>query len=190
MSVGSLIRSSYLLYFAQPAADRTLYWAVRRKPIRTIVELGIGLGEAAHYRTERLLEVAAWRRECLPLVYTAIDLFESRPASQPRLTLKRAFRELRATGAMARLIPGDPYSALLRMANALTGTDLLIVSAAIDQDSLAQAWRLVPRMIHPKTLVFQEDADAASGQASWRQLNCDEIHQLAAAANRAIRRAA
>ena len=189
MSIGSLIRSSYLLYFAQPAPDRALFWAVKRKPIRAIVELGIGLGETAHHRTERLLEVAGWRRACLPLAYTGIDLFESRPTHQPRLTLKQAFHDLRATGAKTRLVPGDPYSALVRTANSLTGTDLLIISADLDADSLAQAWRFVPRMIDPQTLIFQHDARPGPGQETWRQLKHEEVHQLAAA-NRAIRRAA
>ena len=189
MSIGNLIRSSYLLYFAQPAPDRALFWAVKRKPIRAIVELGIGLGETAHHRTERLLEVAGWRRACLPLAYTGIDLFESRPTHQPRLTLKQAFHDLRATGAKTRLVPGDPYSALVRTANSLTGTDLLIISTDLDADSLAQAWRFVPRMIHPQTLVFQHDARPGLDKETWRQLKHEEVHQLAAA-NRAIRRAA
>lgn len=190
MSIGSLIRSSYLLYFAQPAPDRALYWAVKRKPIRAIVELGIGLGETAHHRTERLLEVAGWRRACLPLAYTGIDLFESRPAHQPRLTLKQAFHDLRATGASTRLVPGDPHSALARTANALTGTDLVIISADLDGESLAQAWRYVPRMIHTQTLIFQQAAVIGPGKETWRQLKHEDVHKLAAAANRAIRRAA
>ena len=190
MSIGSLIRSSYLLYFAQPAADRALYWALKSRPIRTIVELGIGLGSASGNRTERLLEVAAWRRDCLPLAYTAIDLFESRPAHQPRLTLKQAFHDLRPTGANIRLVPGDPYSALVRTANALTGTDLLIIAADQDRESLAQAWRFVPRMIHPRTLIFQQDAASGPGKETWRQLKHDDVLKLAADATRAVRRAA
>ena len=111
LSVVRLIRSSYLLYFAQPAADRVLYRAVQRQPIRAIVEIGVGLGDAAGRRTERILEIAGWRRDCLPLAYTGIDLFESRPECEPRLALKDAFGGLRATGAKTRLVPGDPYSA-------------------------------------------------------------------------------
>src|SRR4029450_10934401 len=141
LSVVRLIRSSYLLYFAQPAADRALWWAIKRRPIRAIVEIGVDLGDAAHQRTERILEVASWRRDCRPLSYTAIDLFESRPQGQPRLSLKATFRGLRATGAKTRLVPGDPYSALARTANALTGTDLVVISAEVDRDSLAHAWR-------------------------------------------------
>jgi hypothetical protein len=190
LSVGRLIRSSYLLYFAQPAADRTLWRAIRRQPIRSIVEIGLGLGQAAGYRTERLLEVAGWRRDCLPLSYTGIDLFESRPADQPPLALKTAFGALRATGATTRLVPGDPYPALARTANALAGTDLVLISALAERASLAQAWRFVPRMIHSQTLVFLEESCPAAGRAAWRRLKHDEVLKLAADANRSIRRAA
>ena len=110
VNVGSLLRSSYLLYFSQPATDRVLLKAVKGRPVRSIVELGIGPAG----RTERILEVAAWRAECLPLRYTAVDLFESRPVGQPKLSLKQAFGDLRKSGAKVQLVPGDPLSALLR----------------------------------------------------------------------------
>src|SRR5436190_5244518 len=40
LSVGSLIRSSYLLYFSQPASDRAVYKAVSGRKVRGIVEIG------------------------------------------------------------------------------------------------------------------------------------------------------
>lgn len=186
MSVGSLIRSSYLLYLSQPAADRVLFKGMKGRPIRSIVEIGVGLGG----RTERLFEVAAWRPDCLPLKYCGIDLFDSRPANQPRLTLKRAHHDLRATGAKIRLVPGDPADALHRCANALTGTDLLIVSAHQDAASLARAWRYIPRMLHPQSLVFVQDASGGTGKEFWRQVRHDEIERLAAEARKAVRLAA
>jgi hypothetical protein len=190
VSVISLIRSAYLSYFAKPAADRTLWRAIQRRPIRAIVEIGIGLGDVSGFRTERLLEVAGWRRDCLPLAYTGIDLFESRPAGQSRLTLKDAFGTLRATGAKTRLVPGDPASALARTANALTGTDLLLIAAVVDRQSLLQAWRFVPRMMHPATLVLVQEIAASGEPAAWRTISHDEAHRLAAEATRALRRAA
>src|SRR6187455_2615661 len=87
VSAGSLIRSTWLLYFSQPAPDRFLYKAVKGKSIRSVVEIGIGSG----LRTQRMLEVLAWRRHERPLRYTGIDLFEARPHDQPGLSLKRAF---------------------------------------------------------------------------------------------------
>jgi hypothetical protein len=186
LSVGNLLRSSYLYYFSQPASDRTLFKAMKGRPIRSIVEIGVALGG----RTERLLEVAAWQPKCLPLQYTGIDLFDSRPAGQPKLSLKQAFHDLRATGATIRLVPGDPLAALCRTANALTGTDLLLVSGPQDPHSLAAAWKYVPRMIHGETLVFVEQAGESAKNPAWRLLPAAEITRLAAAAGRALRQAA
>jgi hypothetical protein len=186
LSVGRLVRSSYLLYFSQPAGDRVLWRAIQGRAIRSIVELGIGLGG----RTERVLEVAAWKTDRQAIRYAGIDLFESRPAGQPALSLKRAHRELRATGAKVRLIPGHPYLALAQMANALVGADLVLIAAGQDGESLAGAWRYFPRMIHGQTLVFQQDAAAGAGQEVWRPVTHAEIEMLANAASRGIRRAA
>jgi hypothetical protein len=186
LSVGSLIRSSYLLYLSQPAADRVLFKAMKGRAIRSIVEIGVGLGG----RTERLFEVAAWRADCLPIKYCGIDLFDSRPANQPRLTLKRAHHDLRATGATIRLVPGEPAEALHRSANALTGTDLLVVGANQDAASMTQAWRYVPRMIHPQSLVFVQDASGGAGKELWRQLRVEDVDRLATESRKGVRRAA
>ena len=186
MSVGSLVRSAYLLYFSQPAADRPLWKAIKGRPIRSIVELGVGLGG----RTQRLLEVASWRRDCLPLAYCGIDLFDARPSDQAQLPLKQAFHELRATGATIRLVPGDPAAALSRTANALTGTDLLLIAATQSVETLGEAWRFVPRMIHAQSLIFMQDAGIAAGRDTWRQLSPQEVEKLAAQAGRSRRRAA
>ncbi|MDX1944208.1 MAG: hypothetical protein SFU86_02275 [Pirellulaceae bacterium] len=184
MSVGGLLRSSYLLYFSQPAADRTLLKGIKGQPIRSIVELGIGPAG----RTEKVLEVAGWQSTSQPLRYTAIDLFEARPTGQPPLSLKQAFGNLRKTGAKVQLVPGDPLAALLRVANSLAGTDLLIVSSGHDPDLLRPAWKFVPRMVHPKTLVFLEES--TGGKLAWRQLTPSDIERLAAGAGRLLRRAA
>src|SRR2546423_8991741 len=154
VSVARLLRSFYLLYFSQPATDRALYRAVRSRTIRSIVELGISLSS----RTPRLLEIAAWRTASLPLRYTGIDLFESRPAGQPSLSLKQAFAGLQASDARVQLVPGDPAAALRRTANSLVGTDLLIIAADQDRDSLAAAWTWMPRMLRPTSLIFLEES--------------------------------
>lgn len=186
MSAGSLIRSTYLLYLSQPAADRAIYKAIKGRPIRSIVELGIGKAE----RTARVLEVAAWQAECLPLRYTGIDEFEGRPKDRAGLSLKEAFGVLRSPSVKVQLVPGDPYSALVRSANGLVKTDLVIVSADLDRESLARAWSYLPRMLHAESLVFQQDGDPKTGKTSYRQLQPLDIQRLAAAASRVQRKAA
>lgn len=180
MSVGSLLRSSYLCYFSHPAHDRAVYKAVKSRQVRSIVEVGIGLGG----RTERLLEIASWRADCLPLRYTGIDLFEARPQSgagvPAALSLKQAFRQLRLPSVQVQLVPGPPDAALMRVANSLTGTDLLLISADHDDAALARTWPWVPRMLSPQSLVFLEERPAAGGQAlCWRLLTPGDIHRLA-----------
>ena len=185
MSVGNLLRSSYLLYFSQPAADRALLKAVQAQPVRSIVELGLSLES----RTPRLLEVAAWRSECLPLRYTGIDLFEGRGKASAGLTLKQAHTKLRLPNVRVQLVPGDPQTALSRVANSLAGTDLVVIGADQDRDSLARAWHWLPRMLTPQSQVFMEES-AGKGGSSWRRVPLAEIQQLAAAAGRLMRRVA
>lgn len=167
----------WLLHFARPASDRLLWRALHARPIRSVVEIGI----ENIPRTRRLWDVLAWRDENLPLHYTAMDAFESRPAGQPPLTLKEAHSALRREGVQVKLIPGDVPSALARSANSLTGTDLLLISAGLDADELSKAWPWMPRMLHAGTIIFQEETDAAH-KRSWRRLSIVEIQQRAAAA--------
>ncbi|MFN0020568.1 MAG: hypothetical protein ACKVP0_20100 [Pirellulaceae bacterium] len=186
MSAGSLIRSTWLLYFSQPAPDRFLYKAVKGKSIKSVVEIGIGCG----VRTQRMLEVLSWNAANLPLKYTGIDLFEARSKAQPGLALKQAFHDLRRPGVQVKLVPGDPYDALVRAANGLTGTDLLIISADQDGESLQRAWTYMPRMLHAGSLIFQEDGDSKTGKFSYRRLTLLDIQRHAAVASRMMRRAA
>ena len=150
------------------------------------MEIGIGNG----LRTQRMLEVLSWRPENLPLKYTGIDLFEARPQNQPGLALKRAFHDLRRPGVQIKLVPGDPYEALVNAANGLGGTDLLIISADQDRASLKRAWTYMPRMLHAGSLIYQEDGDAKTGKTSYRRLTLLDIQRSAAIARRALRRAA
>jgi hypothetical protein len=185
VSVGSLLRSFYLLYFSQPANDRALYRAVRSHAIRSIVELGI----SPTTRTPRLLEVASWRTASLPLRYTGIDLFEARPIDRPRLPLKHAFATLQSPNIRVQLVPGDPATALRHTANSLVGTDLLIISADQDRDALARAWTWMPRMLAATSLIFLEEPAEKPGQTSWRRLTFADVQRLAAESKPARRAA-
>jgi len=186
LSVGSLLRSTYLLYFSKPAAERALYRAARSKAIGSIVELGIDLGG----RTPRLLEIASWRSKLLPLRYTGIDLFEARTNGQPGLTLKQAFAALKQPHVSVQLVPGDPAGALRRVANSLTNTDLLVIAADQDRASLAAAWSWVPRMLTATSLVFLQEPDGKPGLLRWRSLTTAEIRRFAEEAGKPMRRAA
>jgi hypothetical protein len=186
VSVGSLLRSLYLCCFVQPAADRALFRAVRKRPIRSIVEIGI----CDITRTQRLLEIASWRRRGAALRYAGVDMFEARPAGQPRLTLKQAFTALRQPAAIVQLVPGEPDTALWRSANSLTQTDLLLIAAGHQPESLARVWVWLPRMLTPTSLIFEQQVDATRNTALWQLLTVQEIQRRAAQAARVTRRAA
>jgi hypothetical protein len=184
LSVSRLLRSLYLLYFSQPANHRPLYKAVRTRAVRSIVEMGMGLGG----RTERILEIAGWRGETLR--YTGIDLFEARGDREKGLSLKEAYAQLRMPKVRIQLVPGDPHSALMRVANGLTQTDLLLISACQERDSLARAWSWIPRMLTSNSLVLMEELETKTQGSRWRIVETDEIQHLAAMAVRSQRRAA
>jgi len=185
LSVGSLLRSVYLRYFSKPAAERVIYRAIRRRSIRSIVEIGVDLK-----RARRLIEFATSRISGSPIRYTGIDLFDSRPADQPPLTLKQVFAALRTKNIRVQLVPGDPYTALHRVANSLASTDLLLIGANQDPESLARAWPWVPRMLTATSLVLLQETAPQPGEFSWRVLPLVEVHRLAAESNKSIRRAA
>lgn len=181
----SYLRHLYLAYFSQPKADRLLYRLIRRQRIQRIVELGVGTG----VRSCRLIRAAQGASPGLAIRYTGIDLFEDRPRTSPSgLSLKDAYRLLKTTGAQTQLVPGDPFTALARVANSLAGAQLVVVSAGLDPVSLARSWFYMPRLLTGESLVFCEEADAASGETRLRQITQAEIGRLAGAGER--RRAA
>jgi hypothetical protein len=186
LSLGSLIRRIYLLYFSQPAAERAIYGAIRAQKIRSIVEIGVNLP----IRTPRLLEVAGWVTSEQPLRYTGIDLFEARAGNQPKLTLKQAFASLQSPGVRVQLVPGEPDAALRRVANSLTQTQLLLIGANQDPASLANAWTWMPRMLTQQSLIFHEQPGLKTVQTLWRQLKLADIERLASQTGRNARRAA
>jgi len=188
LSLRQFLRSSYLFHFSQPVAERSLLQAVHRLSVRSLVEIGLGTGA----RTKRLLEVIGWSNVDGPLKYTGIDLFEGRPAGTPGMTLKEAFNSLKTTNVKMQLVPGDPYQALARTANMLTGTDLLIVSAGLDETSLSRAWMYVPRMLQPQTMVFMQERGEAGGKVveTYKRMTPLEIEKLATAASKKSNRRA
>jgi len=136
-----------------------------------------------------MIEVARLNAPVGDAGYTGIDLFEARnDATGRNLTLRTAHRLLRPTDARIRLVPGDPFTALSRVANTLTGTELVVISAGHDPASLARAWFYVPRMLAGDSLVLIEEPCGPEGELAVRSIARDEIDRLARSAT--LRRAA
>jgi hypothetical protein len=183
----SRLRSLYLSHLSKPASDRPIYRLVNRRRIRRIVELGVGLGG----RAVRMIEAAAFHGPIGDVRYTGIDLFEDRTGSEgPGMPLKTAHRLLKATGARIQLVPGDPFTALSRVANGLGGTELVIISAGYDPESLARAWFYLPRMLREGSQVLVEQAQGPEGRLAVRAVREERIAELAATSSDRFRRAA
>ena len=184
MKQTSFLNFAYLTLLSKPAHERALYKVIRRLAPQSIVEIGVGLG----VRAGRMIAVAQRYLPNEGIRYTGIDLFEARTESGTGLPLKEAHKRLKATGANIRVIPGDPLSALARSANALQSTDLLIVAADQDAQSLSNAWFYVPRMLHDKSLVLVEEL--AGSHARYRTLTPIEDPTPGTVADRLIGRLA
>lgn len=172
----SSLRYLHLAYFSQPAGDRLLFRLIRRHRIRRIVELGVGLG----VRSIRMIQVAARYSSAHRVHYAGIDRFESRSeAAGPGLSIKMAHQMLGPSGAHIQLVPGCPLDVLARKANSLRETDLLVVAADQDGESLAQSWFYVPRMLHSHSLVLVEQPTGRDGTSRWRATPPEELAMLA-----------
>jgi hypothetical protein len=176
----SLCRLPYLAYFSQPSKDRVLYRAIRRTAVTRILELGMEQGR----RSSRMIEIVRRARPGAVLHYTGVDLFELSSASGGGITLKTAYCKLQAAGARVRLVPGDPFTALSNAANTIGPCDLIVIAANQESESLRKAWFYVPRLLHPATLVFVEEAGDGQTSPQFVLLDHDEIRRRAHATTR------
>ena len=175
----SHIKYLYLAYLSKPVGDRALYRTIRRTGARKILE--IGLGPTA--RTLRMLGLAVRTAGSEGSRFVAIDLFEARGADQPGLSLKEAHRLFKGAAAHVQLIPGETAMTVKRVANSLANMDLIIVSAACSDETLAGCWFYLPRMLHEKSVVLRESV-AADGQMQLTPIAREEIESRANAPRR------
>jgi hypothetical protein len=136
-------------------------------------------------RALRLVDVAARYAPRHEIHYIGIDPFEDRSADEePGLTLIQAHRLLKPSGARIKLIPGNPWDALLRSANQLGPVDLLIISEhALKAEYHSGDWFYVSRLLHEKTVVFRE-VPACGGGNALQEIDRQDIIAWAAAARR------
>jgi hypothetical protein len=174
VAAANWFRSIYLAHFSRPKGNRQLYRLIKREEISRIVEIGIS--DIA--RTVAMIELAQGATSEGKVCYTGIDFFEARPKSKPSLSLKDAYRVLRATGAAVRLVPGAPGASLASAANAHQNTDLILIAPDVTEADLAGAWFFVPRMLHAETVMFNEGRDA-NGQPTFARLTRSQVAEWA-----------
>lgn len=174
------LRLFYLLHFSKPASDRLVYREIHRKKARRIVEFGMATGQ----RAVNIIEVLKAPHSPGEIHYAGIDMFESRLIGDgPRLTLREAHRLLKPTGVRVQLVPGAAGDALSRVANGLKEIDAVIISAANSPEQMSRAWFYLPRMVHERTLFFQESL-SPDGGTTMRLLPADEVARLIAQGQR------
>jgi hypothetical protein len=157
VAAASWLKYAYLAHFSKPRTERQLYRLVKVHKICRIVEVGIFSLE----RTASMIAVAQRYAGTEQVSYTGLDWFDARSEDLPKLTLKQAHRELQATGATVRLVPGEPGRAVGAIANGHQHTDLLLLSSPVPESMLAPAWFYFPRMIDAESVVLRERIDAA-----------------------------
>jgi hypothetical protein len=180
-----LVGTFYLCWFSHPVEERPLYRLIRKHRICTIVEVGIR--DLAG--SQRLIRLAQRSSET-SVRYTGIDLFDARPADEPRLTLKEAHRTLSRCGAIVRLIPGIANSVLAAHANQLAGTQLLLIRTAGDPQDLGRTWYYVPRMLASPSITLVRSEAQAGKSAGLRRVTTEELDHWVLAATRLERSAA
>lgn len=183
MAAANWFRYAYLAHCSRPKANRQLYRLVKRQQVCRIVEIGIG----DLSRAVSLIQVAQRFAGEKKIWYTGIDGFEAREPDRSPLSLKEAYRILRATEANIRLVPGAPGRSLASAANAHQNTDLILIGPDVSESDLNGAWFYVPRMLHASSVILSERHDS-DGLPSFSNVTRSQIAEWAA--REAVRRAA
>jgi len=182
LAVSTRLRLFHLFHFSKPASDRAVYQAIYGRRIQRIVELGVRTGQ----RALRLIQVASQHLSPEQITYIGIDPFESRSvADGPGLSLKQAYRLLRATGTRIRLIPGDPLAIFSTAANDLGVADLVLLGWPIQRSFLPHACYYLRRILHDGSLVLLEDVAQADETKRIKVLPLDRIRAWSDAFRRA-----
>lgn len=172
MAAVGRFRYAYLASLSKPVEDRPLFRLIRRRRMQRVLEVGVGSIE----RALNLIGVCQRYAAGQEVRYAAVDWFEERDASLPKLSFIDAHRRLGASGAKVRLSPGGP-AAVEALANALPRTDLILISDAVTDAQLAGVWYFFPRMCHEGTRVLRLTPQGDS--QTYVPVSAQEISQRA-----------
>ena len=183
MSLIDRVRAFHLAHMSKPVEDRPIFQWILKGHVKRILELGLGRGD----RSVRLIETASKLHDPRAIYYTGIDLFEGRDSSlDAGLTLKVAHQRLAQTGVHVRLVPGDAFSGVARIANSLKDVDLVVISGDQPGETLNRAWFYFPRMIHAASQVFLQKPCEPGEIAPYDCIGAEEISIWASRTQRRI----
>ena len=151
MSTISVFKMMHLTMLSKPACDRSLYQAIKKNKVASIVEIGVGDLK----RTENMIRVAKQFSDGQPVRYTGIDRFEASGVENP-VRLKDAHQQLKQHQVRMQLVPGEAYPSLSRIANSHLRTDLIVFSGDYVDASIEDCWFYFPRMLHANSLFFMQ----------------------------------
>lgn len=167
----STISYMHLTMFAKPVCDRAIYKLIRKNKYRSFVEIGLQDGK----RSLNMIQVAKKFAVSSNVRYTGVDQFDAREEGDRKLSLIDMHRRLKAIDAKTQLVPGDIQPAIARIANSHVRTDLIVISAGFDVDSLDASWFYFPRMLHSGSRVLIQ----RSPGAAFECMNRLQIEKLA-----------
>lgn len=153
--------------------DRQLFQEIRDLAPSQIVQLG--LGDLALAKS--VISEARQAHGAAPVRFLGMDLFELAPEESPRITLRDAYRELRATGAEIQLIPGHPRETLPTYANHVRGMELAILRGGqLDGEAQDILWKYLPRTLAASAVVYLH-REASAGESPWVRYRVHELPQ-------------
>ena len=149
----SAMKFFQMTWLSKPIADRLIYKTIKKRQVKSIVEIGLDDGS----RCGKMIEVAKKFSPDSRIKYTGIDPFDARDQDAPTLKLIEMHRKLNAFQAKTQLVPGDLGSALPTIANAHVRTDMVIISAGFEEEDFESTKMYLPRMLHPSSIVLVQD---------------------------------
>jgi len=162
-------------HFAQLPEDRTCYRLIQKHKCSSILEIGLEDG----VRSERMIQVALRTAGIRPVHFVGVDLFEANTDPDiDHLSLKEAHKQFTALGARTKLIPGDAYSALSRVANELKDIELVVIGYDQEPAIVERCWNLMPRFLAENAIVLLQGDEAENFQ--FKEISLETVKELAA----------
>ena len=182
----SWLKYLQVAFLSKPVANRILYRTITKHRPRSIVELGLGLGE----RSATMIQLAQRYQDAADFQYSGLDLFEGRDHRAPGMTLKRAHRMLGSLSAKVQLFPGDLCGSLAQKGNLLANADLFVIDMLDSPETLPRLWKPLARLVHDDSLVYVRQRQADTQQVQFVLLENDQLRELADAEPVTLLRAA
>lgn len=128
MNRPSWLQKIYWTRFAKPAEERVLFRELLKRPVGSILEIGVGDCQ----RMRRIAKLARLSNDVEKVRYIGTDEFESAQDGGRHLSLKQAHQIVGQLGFKASLIPGDATSAIPRVAHKFGASDVVVINGGLD----------------------------------------------------------